>query len=292
MGFLAQPFGVVMKFLYEYLAFGNYGVAIILFTLFVRVLLFPLTLKQQKSLVLTQSLQPELEALKRSCGDDREMLMQEQQKLYTKYNINPMSGCLPMLIQFPILIVVYNIIRQPLTYIAEFSGDVIAKLGEIAGITGNNLAEHAISRFFLDSANLTPEITAQLSELGIKSGDFVNMTFLKIFDLGISPWQFFSGGANGKLAWEYAPLLLIPIITLVTQYFLQWMTSPRRKKDKGAEDPSMRSMNLMMKVMPLMTFFIAFTTPAGLGFYWAIGNVLSVGQTALINKVFVKKKEG
>ena len=281
-----------MKFLYENLAFGNYGVAIILFTLFVRILLFPLNLKQQKSLILTQSLQPELDALKRSCGDDREMLMQEQQKLYAKYNVNPMAGCLPMLIQFPILIVVYNIIRQPLTYIAEFSSDVITKLGEIAGITGN-MAEHEISRFFLNSANITPEISAQLSELGIKTGDFVNMTFLKIFDLGIAPWQFFSGGKGGKLAWEYAPLLLIPIITLVTQYFLQWMTSPRRKKkDKNAEDPSMRSMNVMMKVMPLMTFFIAFTTPAGLGFYWAIGNLLSVGQTALINKVFVKKKEG
>ena len=289
MGFLAQPFGVVMKFLYEYLAFGNYGVAIILFTLFVRILLFPLNLKQQKSLILTQSLQPELDALKRSCGDDREMLMQEQQKLYAKYNVNPMAGCLPMLIQFPILIVVYNIIRQPLTYIAEFSSDVITKLGEIAGITGN-LAEHEISRFFLNSANITPEISAQLSELGVKTSDFVNMTFLKIFDLGIAPSKFFSGG---KLAWEYAPLLLIPIITLVTQYFLQWMSSPRKKKkDKNAEDPSMRSMNLMMKLMPLMTFFIAFTTPAGLGFYWAIGNVLSVGQTALINKVFVKKKEG
>ena len=117
MGFLAQPFGVVMKFLYEYLAFGNYGVAIILFTLFVRVLLFPLTLKQQKSMVLTQSLQPELEALKRSCGDDREMLMQEQQKLYTKYNINPMSGCLPMLIQLPILFALYYVVRQPIIYI-------------------------------------------------------------------------------------------------------------------------------------------------------------------------------
>lgn len=278
-----------MKFLYEYLAFGNYGVAIILFTLFVRLLLFPLNLKQQKSLIMTQALQPELEALKRSCGDDREMLMQEQQKLYAKYNVNPMAGCLPMLIQFPILIVVYNIIRQPLTYIAEFSSDVIAKLGEIAGISGN-MAEHEISRFFLNSANITPEISAKLSELGVGTGDFVNMTFLKVFDLGIAPMKFFSGG---KVVWEYAPLLLIPIVTLVSQYFLQWMSSPKRKKkDKNAEDPSTRSMNLMMKLMPLMTFFIAFTTPAGLGFYWAIGNLLSVGQTALINKAFIKKKEG
>ena len=291
MSFLAEPFGVVMKFLYENLAFGNYGVAIILFTLFVRILLFPLTLKQQKSLLLTQSLQPELDALKRSCGDDREMLMQEQQKLYAKYNVNPMAGCLPMLIQFPILIVVYNIIRQPLTYIAGFSSEVIAKLGEIVGKTGN-LAEHEISRFFLNSANITPEVAKTLSECGVQTGQFVNMTFLKVFDLGVAPWKFFNGGEGGKVAWEYAPLLLIPIVTLVSQYFLQWMTSPNRKRDKKADDPSMRSMNVMMKVMPLMTFFIAFTTPAGLGFYWVIGNLLSVGQTALINKVFVKKKEG
>lgn len=214
------------------------------------------------------------------------MLMQEQQKLYAKYNVNPMSGCLPMLIQFPILLVVYNIIREPLTYIAEFSSEVITGLKELAGLAGN-VSELQINSFFLHGGNITGEISARLAELGVQSSEFVNMTFLKFFDLGVAPWQCIS-----EKNWSYAPLLLIPLLTLLTQYMMQWITSPTRKKDKKNDDPSARSMNMMMKFMPLMTFFIAFTTPAGLGFYWTVGNILSMGQTVLINKVFIKKKEG
>ena len=282
--FIAEPFGVIMSFLYEYLAFENYGVAIILFTLFVRILLFPLTLKQQKSMLKTQALQPELEALRRSCGNDSQLLMQEQQKLYAKYDVNPMSGCLPMLIQLPILLAIYNIIRGPLVHIAGLSSEVIAKLGELAGYA-ENAANYQIeinSKFLSDAT-----LVQQAVEGGIiESGDvFVNMTFLKIFNLGVSPWTCIS-----NQDWSLLPLILIPILTLATQYLMQRITQPR-KKDKKNEDPSMKSMNLMLKLMPLMTFYFAFITPAGLGFYWAIGNILSLLQTVLINKVFIKKKE-
>ncbi len=277
MNFIAEPFGVIMSFLFEHLAFGNYGVAIILFTLFVRILLFPLTLKQQKSMVLTQALQPELEALKQSCGNDSQLLMQEQQKLYTKYNVNPMSGCLPMLIQLPVILVVYNIVNQPLTYIAGLASDTIAKLGEVAGVANANM-QLQINSFFLSNPAKADGI--------VGADSFVNMTFLKIFNLGATPWDCF---ANKD--WKLLPIVLIPILTLVTQYLTQWITQPKKKDKKKNEDPSMRSMNVMLKVMPLMTFFIAFSTPAGLGFYWTIGNLLSMVQTVLINKVFIKKKE-
>ncbi len=282
MDFLAEPFGVIMSFLFEHLAFGNYGIAIILFTLFVRVLLFPLTLKQQKSMVQTQALQPELEALRRSCGNDSQLLMQEQQKLYAKYNVNPMSGCLPMFIQLPILLVVYNIINQPLTYIAGMASEKIAELAKVAGVSSPTM-QLQINGIFLHSEEKIAEAVAKGIEVTHES--FVDMTFLKIFDLGIAPWECIS-----TKNWSLLPLLLIPILTLATQYLTQWLTQPK-KKEKKNDDPSMRSMNMMLKIMPLMTFFIAFTTPAGLGFYWTIGNLLSMLQTVLINKVFIKKKE-
>lgn len=236
--YIAIPFKVLMEYTAEYLAGGNYGVAIIFFTLFIKIILLPLNIKQQKSTIRMQKLQPELKAVQEQCGNDKELLMQEQQKLYAKYNVNPMAGCLPTLIQLPILIIVYNIIRD---------------LGKTEG---------------------------------------ANMVFLKIFDLSVVPsTALYKWGVH----WNLAPLLLIPIITLVSQFAIQWMTSPgKKKKDKNNEvDPTQRSMNLMLKFMPFMTFFIALTTQAGLGFYWAVSNVLTLAQTYFTNKLIEKsEKEG
>lgn len=93
-----------MKLIYDTIAFQSYGLTLIYFTIFVRILLFPLNLKQQKSLLRNQELQPEIEELRRLYKNDKEKLNEEQMKLYQKYNINPMAGCLPTLIQFPLII--------------------------------------------------------------------------------------------------------------------------------------------------------------------------------------------
>ena len=283
MSFLSEPFGVLLNFIYNHLAFCSYGLTIIVFTLFVKILLFPLNLKQQKSTAKMQALQPELDALKETCGSDNELLMQEQNKLYAKYNVNPMSGCLPTLIQLPILLVVYNIIISPLTYIAGISTESVTKLAEIAGITTTNKSQLLVNAFFLkDASAITEEVS---SIMGGES--FVNMTFLKIFNLGTAPTEFFS-----SWDWSIAPLLLIPVLCLASQYFLQWMSTGGKKKNKKQEDPSARSMNMMLKLMPLMTFFIALTTPAGLGFYWTVSNLFTILQTYITNKFFLDKKEG
>ncbi|MBO7503509.1 MAG: membrane protein insertase YidC [Clostridia bacterium] len=275
-----------MNYISTYLAFGNYGLAIIYFTIFVKILLLPLTLKQQLSTLRTQALQPELDALKKACGNDNQLYMQEQQKIYTKYNVNPMSGCLPTLIMFPVIIVVYNIIRAPLTYIAGLGTEAVNKLAAImqpAPIEQiKNVDQLKVNSYFLNNPSaVTEEVTSIMN-----GSSFVNMKFLKIFDLGAVPFSCFT-----EKSWALAPLLLIPLVTLATQYLLQWVSSPNRnKKDKSA-DPTGRSMRMFMLFMPLLTFGIAMSAPAGLGFYWAVSNLLSLLQTILINKFFLKKKE-
>lgn len=119
MDFLAKPFGVLMDFIYTYLAFDNYGLALILFTFITKLLLFPLTYNQQKSMEKQQELAPKIEELKKSYPNDPQKLQEEQQKLYSKYNVNPLSGCLPMLLQFPLIMALYQIIRQPALYISS-----------------------------------------------------------------------------------------------------------------------------------------------------------------------------
>ncbi|MBO7397575.1 MAG: membrane protein insertase YidC [Clostridia bacterium] len=275
-----------MNYISTYLAFGNYGLAIIYFTIFVKILLLPLTLKQQLSTLRTQALQPELDALKKACGNDNQLYMQEQQKIYTKYNVNPMSGCLPTLIMFPVIIVVYNIIRAPLTYIAGLGTEAVNKLAAImqpAPIEQiKNVDQLKVNSYFLNNPSAVTEEVASI----MNGSSFVNMKFLQIFDLGAVPFSCFT-----EKSWALAPLLLIPLVTLATQYLLQWVSSPNRnKKDKSA-DPTGRSMRMFMLFMPLLTFGIAMSAPAGLGFYWAVSNLLSLLQTILINKFFLKKKE-
>ncbi|MBR5059851.1 MAG: membrane protein insertase YidC [Clostridia bacterium] len=284
--FLAQPFGVILNFISTHLAFGNYGLTIIFFTIFVKILLLPLTLKQQISTARTQALQPELDAIRRSCGDDKQLFMQEQQKLYAKYNVNPMSGCLPTLIMFPVIIVVYNIIRAPLTYVAGLGSEAVKKLSAIMqGVeldAVKTVDQLKVNSFFLNDAS---KVTADVLDI-MEGRSFVDMKFLGIFDLGIAPYSCFT-----QKSWALAPLLIIPLVTLASQYLIQFASTPGgRKKDKN-QDPTAKSMNLMMKLMPLFTFFIAMTTPAGLGFYWAVSNLLTLLQTFLINKFFVNKKE-
>lgn len=114
--FIAEPFGVLMEYIYKFLAFENYGLAIIIFTIVARLILFPLNLSQQRNMDKQQALMPEIEALKKRYGNDQQKLQEEQQRLFAKYNVNPMAGCLPMLLQFPILMALYQIVGNPEKY--------------------------------------------------------------------------------------------------------------------------------------------------------------------------------
>lgn len=264
--FLAKPFGVLMEFIYNTVAFENYGVAIIIFSIFVRLLMLPLNIKQQRSMERQQALMPEIEAIKKQYKDDPKKSQEEQALLFNRHQINPYSGCLPMLIQYPLIIVVYQIIRRPLTYIAGFSA---AKIAELAGSFGINAADEIA-------------INAKLA-----ASEAVNMKFLGIFDLGITPsWKVWEYGAEWKVL---LPLLLIPILSLATAYLQQHLTM----KFSGNGQAAAGVMGGMLKIMPLMSLVFAFMLPAGVGLYWIMGNVLGIVQTILLKKVFVtKKKEG
>ena len=110
MTYIMYALGWILKMFYYLTA--NYGVAIIVFTVFIKLAMLPLDLKQRKSLAKTQQLQPLLDALQKKYANDKEKLNTETMKLYKKYDINPMGGCLPMLIQFPIIIALYWVVRK------------------------------------------------------------------------------------------------------------------------------------------------------------------------------------
>ena len=129
MSYIMLGLGWVLKLMYTITS--NYGIAIILFTIIIKLILMPLTVKQQKSMLKTQKLQPLLMEIQKKYGNDKDKLNQETMKLYQKYKINPMSGCLPMLITFLVLFGLIDVIYNPMRHILGMSNEVIAQATEI-----------------------------------------------------------------------------------------------------------------------------------------------------------------
>ena len=198
-----------------------------------------------------------------------------------------------MLIQFPLIMALYNIIRNPLTYISGMSSDSVNKLVDIYR-KFYELGEKAqVSELAINNALLKDSAFLEKAGELVDKGEFelINMNFMWILDLGENPvWNPKTIMANLSL---YLPLLLIPVLSLASAILLQRLSMARTKKlKKDDKKEGFNMANSMMLMMPLFSFFIAFSVPAGLGLYWTISNVLSIAQMALINRILAKQKEG
>lgn len=271
---------------------ANYGVAIILFTLITKALLFPLSIKQQKSTARMSSFQPKIAALQKKYGNNKEKLQEEQMKLYADEGINPMGSCLPLLIQFPILFGIIDVVYRPMTHIMHLSKDIIAEAAVIAkdilttiststtaaadqiASAVNALKNFDVSMqqqlFIMQAYEYEPSKFAGIEDFAANVGNF-DMTFLGL-NLGTNPtWAF--------------PLVLIPILAGLSQLALTiYMQIHQKKTNPGM--PSMGAMNMMMYVMPVMSAWFAFSLPAGVGFYWIMQSVFSFVQTIILNRIY------
>ncbi|TYQ14750.1 UNVERIFIED_CONTAM: YidC/Oxa1 family membrane protein insertase [Acetivibrio alkalicellulosi] len=274
--FTAIPtfFGRILFFIYENIANNNYGVALIIFAITTRFLMLPLALKQIKSSARMQELQPQMQEIQKKYKNDREKLNQEMMKFYQEHKYNPMSGCLPILIQMPIMISLFSVIRRPLTYMlrgydSETITDLISKVPEDILIRGYE------------------ELSA-VSFHGI-----MDLSFLGV-NLGLVPtWrpEIIFGTDTMRI---YLPLFLISVIAAITTYFSsKMMTAMRSKNDKKdkKDDPNAAMQKNMMLVAPFLTFFFSFQFPAGLGLYWTVGNLFQMVQQFLVNGVGKKNKK-
>jgi YidC/Oxa1 family membrane protein insertase len=278
--FIAIPMGSVMKFIYDTLAFQNYGIAIILFTVTVKTIMLPLTIKQYQSTARISELQPQLQQLQKNFKGNQGKLNEEIAKFYKENHISPAGGCLPLLIQMPILFSLYYVISQPLKYMAGISAEVIeqlfATIPEGAGIA--NMKDLSIISYY----GKHPELMNNVSQL-LKPENLFNMNFLGI-NLGSMPSQVFTSFNIQNLL-----LLLIPVLAAATSYLtVKYSTAKAslEKADNGMQASMQRNITLMS---PLMSGVIAFTVPAGLGFYWIVGNMYQIIQHLFMNRFVIKK---
>ncbi|MDY5940796.1 MAG: YidC/Oxa1 family membrane protein insertase [Eubacteriales bacterium] len=280
------PFGFLMRWFNEIT--GNYLLALLLFAIVVKLVLSPIAIKQQKNQIKQAKLRPlEMAIRKRYAGRNDKVTQQKMQQdvleLYQQQGYSPLSGCLPLLIQFPIIISLYNIIRKPLTYICDISKEgistILEKLQEWGIASASGAAYTADEQISLLKAlnELPADRFAELSGIeNISKISEVNLSVLGGLDLSQAP-------KFSELSW----LWLIPILTFVTSFIgtkISRRFMPQPGAAAGGQDAA-TSMKIMDFTMPLMSVFFTFLFPGAIGVYWIYQNVLNVAQTVLLAKL-------
>jgi YidC/Oxa1 family membrane protein insertase len=282
--FIAYPIGKFLKLIYNTLAFKNYGLSIILLTVAVKTILLPLTIKQYRSTSGMSKVQPKMQELQKKYKNDPEKLNQEMMKLYKEYNVNPASGCLPLFIQMPILFSLYYVISQPLKYMFGMSPKLIQQLFNMLPANAQkltNLHDLSIIRYFTENTDKLPSANGLIT-----NEHLLNMKFFGI-DLGSIPsldYHKLFGVSTDVNAWL---LLIVPVLAVATTYLsIRYSSNQTPKSDSNpTQDSTQKSMAL---ISPIMTGFISFTVPAGMGLYWIISNILQLLQQKFINKLVLK----
>lgn len=266
---IASFLGKTISFFYELIP--NLGVAIILLTVAVNLVLFPLTLKQTRSMRAMQELQPELKELQRELKHDKQALQQATMELYRERGINPLAGCLPMLLQLPIWFALFSALRSFSTaFVAPVEGESL--LGPLKFVLRDSRLFHDIAAWG------SAPVETQSSFAGWK--DFLWM------DLGDSASEAFSTGFRTAL-----PYLITILIVMGTTYWQTIQTQKRTKNDDQSQEkqPQQQAGQAMMKIMPFFMGLISFNLPGGLPVYFAAANLFRIGQQALIIRLDERK---
>ena len=307
LGPIATVLGYVMDILFRFTSsFGvfNVGLCIILFTIVMKTLMIPLTIKQQKTTKLMSVMNPEIQAIqKKYKGKSDQESMQRQnveiQAVYEKYGTSMTGGCLPLLIQMPILLALYRVIYNIPAYVPSVrvyfdnvvnplmgQADYAQKLQEITNIA--TACGGKLDKFDFTNANRLVDMlykfsTAQWGELqtlfpAISDVIGQNAAVVERMNtfLGLNMAE--APGWVPSFAW------IIPVLAAVSQWFsTKLMSGNQPSTSADAENPMAQSMKTMTTTMPLFSAFICITMPAGLGIYWIATSVVTIIQQLIVN---------
>jgi YidC/Oxa1 family membrane protein insertase len=252
---------------------GNYGLAIMLLTLGIMILLTPLTLKGTRSMIAMQRLQPEMKKLQSKYKDDRQKLNEEMLKFYKENNINPVGGCLPLLLQTPVFIVLYRVLHG-LTNPHPYGED----MGHAFGLAGTN--PNAVFENFgtFDPSYLDPS-TQLYKDLSV-------VREMQSFglDLAQSASNVLSDGVVGAL-----PYIVLIALIGVTAWYQQRQIQGRNPNMASQINPQQQ---MLMKIFPYFLPVISFTLPAGIVLYFLVSNLYRIGQQAFITRTMYRDEHG
>ena len=292
--YICVPFAWLVRLFYNLT--NSYGVALILFTLVIKLIMLPFQMKSKKSMMRMSRVSGQMQELQKRYAKNQAKLQEEMQKLYEEEGVNPMSGCLWSFLPLPILMALYSIIRQPITHFMMLSKDVLQTVVQSVADAGVDLTNIVM----MDKATGAPalkdglyqmaaygqiNLVKAVQEMGLSTPDGwfnVNYKFLGL-DLTATPWEYVK---SFTFTWAVIGVILIPILAGLSQFVFSKLTMKTQPQADAAGGASIKS---MMYMMPLFSVYIAFIMPAALGVYWIAQSVFSLIQEAILNKTFSAK---
>lgn len=299
-------FGTILRGLYNLT--GNYGIAILIYGIAIRILLMPFNVKQHKNSLRQRALQPKLAELQRSCGKDKMRYQQEMMELYRQNGVSLTGGMGFMFLTLLLMWPIYRVVQAPLTYLSSVSVDSLHKIADymlqhsyITETVAKNIETTNLD--LIKALHNTPAAFVDVVNQGLmKAQDLISLDFLGI-DIGLIPtWNISTYfGENSKV---WLPILAIVLVNLLTSIFPQLLNSrlnPMLARDKEANDlaknnparsrenNSADTMNRsMMITMPIMMLVFSMMLPAAMTLYWIVGNLMMMLQTYLFYIMYTK----
>lgn len=284
---LMTPFSWLLKLFCE--VFNSYGIALFLFTIVIKVVLFPLNLKGKKSMIKMNVVNGQLQEIQKRCGNDKERYNQEVQKFYAENNVNPMGGCgwsmIPLIILYPL----YAIIRRPLKYMMWLTEDAVKAVAGAVGwadfqIVGSN---ELILASMMTSGNLeAAKSAAAATGIAATTSMFViNFDFFGINLSEVPQLMFWKDGVS----WGSFGLFLLPVISALLSVVTMLVTQKTNQMNRDQAPPKM---NLSLILMgPIMSLWIGFAMPAGMCIYWIANSLLGMVQEVICGRLLRKDYE-
>lgn len=289
--FFANIFGYLLNFINNFV--GNYGLAIILFTVLIKIIMLPLSIKQQRTMKKSTELNEKIKVLQFKYKNDPEKLNREMMDLYKKENMSPFSGCLSTIAQFILLISIFYMVRCPLTYMEKINNDQIntyVQQLKDGGITVNQAySEIDIIRELDYLKEKMPEDEG-LNKINLNM-NFCGLDLSKIPQQNLNDWTVY----------------IIPALYIISTFISMKITTSMQKKSKKKdgviditekeekdskeeeknemEDMMEQSNKMMSWMMPIMSVSISLVAPLGLALYWLVNNILMIGERLVLNKI-------
>jgi len=291
---IARPFGQFLMFLYGWV--GNYGFALILFAFAVKVILLPFQMKSKRGMMQQARLQPKVAELQKKHGANKTKLNEEMNKMYKEEGVNPASGCLWGFLPLPIMLALFLAIREPLTMMMGVAADLLSSVPLADGNVGAIFAKlqelgfvSTVQPYYvqIDQAQF---ISANFSHFADLSGALRTMDFhFGILNLATQPqWNFLwtTDWSNASIWLSGLFLFLLPLLSGGAQFAATAIN--RKMTPSMTTDDQGKMTQRMMMLMPLMSIYLAYITPAALGFYWTISTVFQIAQDFWLTKRFTR----
>lgn len=276
--YICVPFAWLTRVFYSLT--GSYGLALILFTLVVKLVILPFQLKGKKSMLRMSRMQGKIKDIQTRYANNRQRQQEEMANLYAQEGVNPMSGCLWSFLPFPILIALYAIIRQPLRYLMGLSMDTITAITDAATKLGYTVAEGGQAAAY-EQIYLAKFVHQNWESFNGQFDGLINLDYNFLgMDLASQGSQLFKQITTG--GWPVIGVLLLPVIATALQFLMTLISMKSSGNTAGAQG------KMMMYLMPLMTLWMGYILPAALCVYWIANTAFSVIQEQVLNKRFNK----